>query len=291
MIKTISKNLFIITGFLLSVSVYAQQNAAQRPPMGWNSFDCYGASVNEAEVRANADMMAAHLKDYRWEYIVVDYCWFFPYTGAMGDPAQDKNFKPSFNLDKYGRLHPAVDKFPSSAGGKGFKPLADYVHSKRLKFGIHVMRGIPRQAVAINHLVKGTGFRAKDICDQNSICRWLNAMYGVDMNKAGYQEYYNSLLELFALCGVDYIKVDDIANPYRVPEIEAIRKAIDKCGREIVLSLSPGETPLQTDAIIEINLGDVGLSASCQIVDLWNGTILGTYTTTFSKNLIPHGSG
>ena len=40
--------------------------------MGWNSWDCYSASVNEAEVRGNAEYMAAHLKAYGWEYVVVD---------------------------------------------------------------------------------------------------------------------------------------------------------------------------------------------------------------------------
>ena len=241
----IKYTLFLIAFWVLLFinNLNAQSRFAPTPPMGWNSYDCYGASVNEDEVKANADMMAAHLKEYGWEYVVIDYCWFFPFSGAMGNPPQNAEFKPALAMDQYGRLLPATDKFPSAAGGKGFKPLADYVHSKGLKFGIHVMRGIPRQAVANNSTVYGTSYKAGDIADQNRICRWLNSMYGVDCGKKGAQEYYNSIINLYAGWVVDYIKVDDISKPYSKPEIEAIHSAINKCGRKIVLSLSPGATP------------------------------------------------
>ncbi len=219
------------------------QKWAERPPMGWNSYNCFGAAVNEAEIKGNAEMMAAHLKRTGWEYIVVDYCWYYPYVGALNNPPQTMDYQPSLPMDQYGRLLPAVDRFPS-AREEGFKMLGDYIHSLGLKFGIHVMRGIPREAVARKMPVKGTGFTADQIADKNSICQWLNLMYGVDMAKPGAQEYYNSLFELYAEWGVDYVKVDDISTPYHAEEIEAVRKAIDNCGRRIVLSLSPGdETP------------------------------------------------
>ncbi len=234
-------------GFMLLVfNLNAQVKVASTPPMGWNSYDCYGASVTEDEVKANAGMMAAHLKDYGWEYIVIDYCWFYPYSGAMGNPPQNEDFRPQLTMDKYGRLFPAVDKFPSSADGRGFKPIADYVHSLGLKFGIHLMRGIPRQAVHSDAPVKGIeGITASMIADKSSICTWLNSMYGVDMTKRGAQEYYNSLFELYASWGVDFVKVDNINAgqgdaPYRKEEAEAYRKAIDICGRPIVLSFSSG---------------------------------------------------
>jgi alpha-galactosidase len=217
---------------------------ADRPPMGWNSYDCFGATVNEEEVRGNADMMAAHLKRAGWEYIVVDYCWYYPYVGALNNPPQTRDFKPSLPMDAYGRLQPAVDRFPSAEDGHGFKQLADYVHSLGLKFGIHIMRGISREAVARKTPVMGTNYTADQIADKNSLCGWLNLMYGVDMRKPGAQEYYNSLFVMYASWGVDYVKVDDISSPYYAAEIEAVRKAVDNCGRPIVLSLSPGdETP------------------------------------------------
>jgi hypothetical protein len=217
---------------------------AQTPPMGWNSYDCFGAAVNEAEIKGNADIMAAHLKDAGWEYIVIDYCWYYPHVAALNNPPQTPDLKPSLPLDEFGRLLPAADRFPSSKEGAGFKAIGDYIHELGLKFGIHVMRGIPREAVVKKMPIKGTEYTADQIANTNSTCRWLNLMYGVDMNKPGAQEYYNSIFELYASWGVDYVKVDDISTPYYPDEIEAIRKAIDNCGRKIVLSLSPGdETP------------------------------------------------
>jgi alpha-galactosidase len=226
-------------------SVHAQM-LAEKPPMGWNSYDCFGSTVTEAEMKSNADHMAALLADFGWEYVVVDYCWSYPTPGAMGNPPQTEDFKPRLTMDKYGRLLPALERFPSAAGGKGFKPLADYVHGLGLKFGIHVMRGIPRQAVADNVPIMGTNVRAQDIADTSSTCRWLNQMYGIDGSKPGAQEYYDSLLKLYAEWEVDYIKVDDILaiGPYQSWDIEALNKAIEKCGRPIVLSLSPGGAPL-----------------------------------------------
>ena len=220
---------------------------APTPPMGWNSWDCYGAAVNEEQLLANADYMAKYLKDYGWEYIVCDIQWSEP----TADCYYYHNFVPLY-MDEYSRLIPAPERFPSSADGKGFKPIADYVHSLGLKFGIHIMRGIPRQAVHRNTPIKADGITARDIALQFSICPWNTDMYGVNYETKGAQEYYNSLFELYASWGVDYVKCDDISNteflkddPYSArKEIEMIRKAIDKCGRDIVLSLSPGPAPV-----------------------------------------------
>lgn len=212
-------------------------------PMGWNSWDCYGASVTESEVRANAEFMAQNLLKYGWEYIVVDIQWFEP-------AAKSNEYNDGARLvtDGFSRLMPAVNRFPSAADGCGFAPLAEYIHSLGLKFGIHILRGIPRQAVAENTQIMGTAFRAADIADTGSICSWNTDMFGVDMSKDGAQEYYNSLFRLYAGWGVDFVKVDDIARPYHKGEVEAIRRAIDSCGRDIILSLSPGEAPLCENA-------------------------------------------
>jgi alpha-galactosidase len=234
-----------VLGFLifLSTVLCAQDFAsyALTPPMGWNSWDCYGPTVTEQEVKANADYMAAHLIKYGWQYIVVDIRWYVENTKTHG--YNEKN--PVIVMDEYGRLMPAVNRFPSSAGGKGFKPLADYIHSKRLKFGIHIMRGIPRLAVERNTPIWGSTANAKDIYSTKNLCFWLGDMYTVDETKEGSQEYYNSLFNLYASWGVDFVKVDDLSRPYHKDEIEMIRKAIDGCGRSIVLSTSPGETPLE----------------------------------------------
>ena len=236
----------VILFSIMVINAYAQKSiVASTPPMGWNSYDCFGATVNEEEVKSNADMMNIYFKDYGWEYVVVDYCWYYPHPGAMGNPSQTQDFKPRLSMDKYGRLIPASDRFPSSSGGNGFKPLATYVHNLGLKFGIHVMRGIPRQAVADNTIIQNSKYRASDIVDKMDTCTWLNLMYGIDCSKKGAQEYYNSIINLYASWGVDYIKVDDVSKPYQKEEIEVIRKAIDQCDRPIVLSLSPGSTPIE----------------------------------------------
>ena len=227
------------------------QKVALTPPMGWNSYNCFGSAVHEDEVKANAAYMAKYLKNYGWQYIVVDFLWSYdnPVGSNIGNPFQkrldDGSYIPWLTMDKWGRLTPQPSKFPSSFGGKGFKPLAAYVHSLGLKFGIHVMRGIPRQAVWSKSPVLGThGITADMIADTASKCPWMNHMYGLDMSKPGAQEYLNSLLKLYASWGVDFIKVDDIARPYDKPEIEGYQKAIQLCGRLVAFSLSPGETPV-----------------------------------------------
>lgn len=236
-----------------SASVYAQKNTvASTPPMGWNSYNCFGSAVHENEVKANADYMAKNLKQHGWQYVVVDFLWSYdnPPGSHIGNPYQknlwDGSFVPWLTMDKWGRLLPQPTKFPSAFGGHGFKPLSDYVHHLGLKFGIHVMRGIPRQAVWAKSPVLGAkGITADMIADTASKCEWMNHMYGLDMDKPGAQAYLNSLLNLYASWGVDFIKVDDIARPYHKKEIEGYRKAIEQCGRPVVLSISPGETPVK----------------------------------------------
>jgi alpha-galactosidase len=240
---------------LLFFVVVIRAQVAMKPPMGWNSYNCFGSAVHEDEVRANADYMAKRLARYGWDYVVVDFLWAYdnPPGSRIGNPFQlrlgDGSYVPWLAMDEWGRLQPDINKFPSAFGGKGFKPLADYVHSLGLKFGIHVMRGVPRQAVWARSMIMGVnGVRASDIADTASVCPWMNHMYGLDMHRAGAQEYLNSLLALYAEWGVDLIKVDDIARPYSAAEIEGYRKAIAACGRPMVLSLSPGETPLADSA-------------------------------------------
>ncbi len=215
---------------------------AQTPPMGWNSWDCYGPTVEEHEVKANADYMAEYLKPYGWEYIVVDIRWFVENDKAGGYNQTD----PRYVLDEYGRYQPAINRFPSAANGKGFKELAKYVHSKGLKFGIHLMRGIPKVAVEKKMPVKGAdGITADKIYTEENQCKWLKDNYTIVASKPGAQEYYNSLFDLYAEWGVDFVKIDDLSAPiYHAPEIELIRNAIDQCGRPIVLSTSPGPTPV-----------------------------------------------
>jgi alpha-galactosidase len=230
-----------ICAFLPSATPVAGQTPqlAPTPPMGWNSWDSYGTTIKENEVKANADAMASALKQYGWQYIVIDIQWYEPNAQAHG-------YRPNAQLamDSYGRLVPADNRFPSAANGQGFRAIADYIHSKGLKFGIHILRGIPRQAVAANTPIFGSTAHAADVADKASLCQWNTDMYGVDMSKPGGQAYYDSIVAQYAAWGVDFIKADDMSRPYHKAEIEGLHKAILKSGRAIVLSLSPGPAPL-----------------------------------------------
>ena len=169
---------------------------APTPPMGWNSWDSYGTTIREAEVKAQADVMAATLRPFGWQYIVVDIQWYEPNAQAHG-----YRQNAMLALDANGRTVPAVNRFPSAVNGQGFKPLAEYIHAKGLKFGIHILRGIPRQAVAVNAPILGSSVHAADIADKTSTCDWNTDMYGVDMTRPGAQAYYDSIVAQYAQWG------------------------------------------------------------------------------------------
>lgn len=235
---------------------YDKNLAAVEPPMGWNSYDYFNTLVNEEQVRQNAEYMAKNLKPFGWEYVVIDIQWSDPDAGTKNDQGIQYIPFSQFCIDEYSRQIPAPNRFPSSSDGKGFKPLADYIHSLGLKFGIHIMRGIPRFA-AHNHLpIKthdGSKITADMIANPYSLSRWNPDMYGVDAVKPYAQDYYDSIFELYAQWGVDFVKVDDIcntnmypSNPYSAEkEIEMIANAIENSGRNIVLSLSPGPAVIE----------------------------------------------
>jgi hypothetical protein len=210
--------------------------------MGWNSYDAFGDSVTEAEVLANAEYMKSKLLQYGWNYVVIDFRWYDPVV-TLNDHnlTRDRTGAP-LAADANGRLLPSPEKFPSAIGGVGFKPLADRIHAMGLKFGFHMMRGIPRQAVLAKTPIEGSNFTADQAANTNSKCGWCPDMYGVSKSETG-QAWYDSCARLWASWGLDFVKVDDLSLPYSADEIEMIRKAIDKCGRPIVFSTSPGPTP------------------------------------------------
>jgi len=220
------------------------------PPMGWNSYDCFGWAVTEAEVMANARYMRDHLLPFGWDTVVVDFIWSMAGASATPNPPQDENFSPRLRMDEYGRLLPDEGRFPSARNAKGFAGLAEAIHTMGLKFGIHIMRGIPRQAVSDDTPILNTPYHARDIANKNSTCIWLNHMYGLNMAAPGAQKYLDSLFALYAAWGVDYVKIDDLSQPYSAAEIEGYALAISRCGRPMIMSASPGETPLSQGAHI-----------------------------------------
>jgi hypothetical protein len=236
-----SRSLFFaaLLSFAVSAATLSHaQNPAPTPPMGWNSWDAYGLTIDEADYKANTEVLAG-MKQYGWMYSVIDEGWY------MEDPFAATMPLRKYVWNKNGLLIPVTSRFPSSANGAGFKPLADWVHAQGLKFGIHIVRGIPRQVVEANLPIEGTSFHAQDAADKTSPCPWDEGNWGVKDNAAG-QAYYDSMMKLYAGWGLDYIKVDCISDrPYRITEIKQIAEAIKKSGRTIVLSLSPGPTAVE----------------------------------------------
>jgi alpha-galactosidase len=233
-----------------------------RPPMGWNSFDAYDSRITEDEFLRCAEVIRRELLPHGWDTVVIDYIWFHKSPGIPGDPTKrhghpNIRFEDSgepidrVEMDAHGRLLPAPERFPSAANGKGFKPIADKVHAMGLKFGIHIMRGIHRQAVWDKLPVLNSSAKANDIAEPFDTCQWCNHMFGVDASKPAAAEYYDSLFRLYAEWGVDFVKVDDVLfHPYHDRELELIDAARRKCGRPMILSTSCGEAAVSRAAHI-----------------------------------------
>ncbi len=238
---------------LLAVGLVAMAGAqdkvlAPTPPMGWNSWDSYGLTVTEAQFRANADVVAAKLKVFGWQYVVVDEGWYLRNPESATKPETLE-----YTASAEGQYTPATNRFPSAARDAGFKPLSDAVHAQGLKFGIHIIRGIPKRTVAADTAIPGSGFRASEAADTADVCPWNPDNFGVKDNAAG-QAWYDALMRQYAGWGVDYLKVDCIAShPFKGAEIQMIHRAIVKTGRPIVLSLSPGPTALENAALVGEN--------------------------------------
>jgi hypothetical protein len=228
----------LLAAILSTANLSHAQTLAPTPPMGWNSWDAYGLTIDETDFKANASVLAG-LQRYGWKYAVIDEGWY------MADPFGHTVEEKKYLWDQNGILIPVTSRFPSAANGEGFKPLADWVHAKGLKFGIHIVRGIPRNVVDANLPIAGTNFHAQDAADIASPCPWDQGNWGIKDNAAG-QAYYDSMMKLYAGWGLDYIKVDCISDhPYLPTEIRQVALAIKRTGRPIVLSLSPGPTSLE----------------------------------------------
>jgi hypothetical protein len=240
---------------------------AATPPMGWNSWDGYGTTITEDQFKTNVAWFAQHLKPFGWQYVTIDMEWF------VTNPTAEGNSKVShFSVDANGRYTPAIGRFPSSASNAGFKPIADYVHSRGLKFGIHILRGIPKQAVEQNSPIEGSPFHARDAADTSQTCPWNPDNYGTDPHQPAAQAYYDSIARLYTSWDVDFIKVDCIASrPYLGDDIRMLSEALRKTGRPIVLSLSPGAAPL--DKVDEMRQYAQMWRISDDIWDLWHSTV------------------
>ncbi len=217
--------------------------------MGWNSWNSLDFRATETDIKNIADYMSENLLEYGWEYVVIDAGWYYPPEITCNDGKMENIPQ---NLDKYGRLIPDVQKYPGAANNKGFKELADYIHSKGLKFGIHIMRGIPWNAATSDMPVKGSDLKASEIADTENTCNWNKSMYGIK-DYDGAKAYYRSLIELYSDWGVDFIKADDMIRPLHEHELKALAEAIEEIDPGIVLSLSPGKANISDAQILTEN--------------------------------------
>lgn len=155
---------------------------APLPPMGWNSWNTFSWNINEELIKTTADFFVeSGLKDAGYEYIVIDDCW------------SEKQ------RDKYGHLVPDHVKFPN-----GIKPVADYIHSKGLKFGMYSCAG--------THTCAGyPGSFEHEFEDAATFAKW----------------------------GVDYLKYDFCYKPASADGPNLYKRmgmALRNCGRDIVFS-------------------------------------------------------
>ncbi len=261
-------SIFVMVLLMASGRSGAQTAPAATPPMGWNSWDAYGLTITEPQFRENVDVLAKTLKPLGWNYAVIDEGWFLKNPLERPDPD-----KLAYEIDASGRYIPVPARFPSAlvaGSNKGFAALGAYVHAQGLKFGIHIVRGIPRQSVKQNLPIAGGGFRAADAADTSDPCPWDPTNWGVRDTPAG-QAWYDSLLRQYANWGVDYLKVDCISDhPYKPGEIRMLHKAIVKSGRPMVLSLSPG--PTSPGIVAELQPYAQMWRISDDIWDYWTNT-------------------
>lgn len=263
----VSNLLCLQAGLMAQQSPAKNQVLAPTPPMGWNSWDSYGLRIDEQQFRENVDALTAKLKPFGYNYAVIDEGWYMVNPEDRPKPDLLK-----YAVDENGRFIPVTARFPSALrNGKnaGFQEIANSVHAKGLKFGIHIIRGIPRESVLRNLPIEGSAFKAQDAADQNDPCPWDPTSWGIKDTAAG-QAWYDSLLRQYATWGVDFLKVDCIADhPYKPNEIRQIKLAIQRSGRAIVLSLSPGPTAVEHHA----EIGELAQMwrISNDIWDIWIG--------------------
>ena len=175
------KKLFLLAVLIASSAAFAQEQLAATPPMGWNTWNKFGCNVSDSLIRKAADaMVSSGMKDAGYQYVVIDDCW-------------------QVSRDKEGNIQPDLKTFPN-----GIKPVADYVHSKGLKFGIYSDAGTKTCAGR-------PGSRGYEFQDARQYAAW----------------------------GVDYLKYDWCSTTTQdAPSSYAImRSALDASGKPIVLSI------------------------------------------------------
>ncbi|CAJ2677144.1 unnamed protein product [Trifolium pratense] len=229
-------------------SSQSDQQQANLPPRGWNSYDSFSWIISEQVFLQNAEQIAQRLRVHGYEYAVVDWLWY-----RKKVPGANSNSLGFDLIDEWGRMVPDPERWPSSIGGKGFTEVANKVHSLGLKFGIHVMRGISTQAVNANtpilDTIKGGAYEeagrvwhAKDIAIPTRTCAWMsNGFMSVNTTLGAGRAFLRSLYEQYAAWGLDLVKHDCVfGTDLDLNEITYVSEVLSQVNRSLVYSLSPG---------------------------------------------------
>ena len=225
-----------VAGILLfcgSTLASAQVNGVgQKPYLGWSTFSeqtINGSFLTQANIQTQSDALkASGLEEHGFRYINID-------SGWQG------------GFDTNGRPIPNSTTFPN------MKALVDHIHANGQKAGIYWIPGIEQPAVDGNFPILGTSYHTQDIvvmplAKGNAFAGPLPNPYHdkIDFTKPGAQEYINSVVDLFASWGIDFIKLDAVtpgsySNDLSIDnraDVKAWSQAITQSGRPIWFTVS-----------------------------------------------------
>ncbi|WP_240647295.1 X2-like carbohydrate binding domain-containing protein [Paenibacillus nanensis] len=183
---------FIIPGAGESATVEAaSKEIAAKPYMGWSSYSMqvydHGQWITAEQIKAQSDAMKEKLQPYGYEYINVDAGW----NGGM---------------DGYGRPIPSTTLFPD-----GLQDVIDYVHANGQKFGLYGIPGLSPEAYEQDlPIYNAPGCSMKDIGDPTRGSDYWGFGYKIDFSNDCAQKYINSIADLYAEWGVDFLKFDSV---------------------------------------------------------------------------------
>jgi hypothetical protein len=267
--------LLVVSALVLGVA--ASPNG-RVPPRGWNSWDCFQGNLNETGALAVAENMVKFLLPAGYDVLTIDEFW---YPNNCEGGHKDN----STCVDEYGRPQPDVKKWPSSAGGKGFKAFSDKIHAMGLRLGIHTLRGsVSAAAIFADSKVKGTTSTIADIvvpASEGGQCNWNKDWFSVNASNPASAAFIDSVYQQYADWGIDFIKNDCIGvttskghpHNYVPSNIALVSAAIKKSGRPMTYSLSPGGGDRSLNGTDEVPLAATvaNITNLYRITDDWHG--------------------
>jgi alpha-galactosidase len=227
--RLINAALLIAAALLPQTFAHAQVNGiGEKPYLGWSTYSQQtivpsNTVMNEQNILAQSDAMrSTGLQAHGFRYINLDAGW-------------------SGNSDPYGRTLWNTAAFPH------FLEMIQHIHANGQKIGIYLLPGIGTSTVSANLPILGTQYHAQDIVQYPlTIGNGFGYGYKIDFTKPGAQEYINSIIDLYASWGIDYIKLDSVTpgsyndnlNINNIPDVQAMSKAIAQSARPIWLTIS-----------------------------------------------------